>query len=195
MTEAKKETQAPIYTSRKFIIGMITIAITVLAPFVGSKMGWSESMTNQIILVVLGIGGSLIGAHAFTDASITKAKLALEDGRAARAATETSREQSLSMIETLSPMVSQLLSVIQSVRKSNATPAVPDAEENEDAARAIWEYVTGTERKAVGISEDEEGTVIAYGAPFAPGADPSVTTTVTTTVSSEVKAPDDEEIG
>ncbi len=29
MTEAKKETQAPIYTSRKFIIGMITIAIII----------------------------------------------------------------------------------------------------------------------------------------------------------------------
>ena len=78
MSEEQKNVSPPIYTSRKFIIGMITMAMAILVPIIGPRFGLTIEVANEIMLAVVALGGAMIGAHAYTDAAATKAMIRVE---------------------------------------------------------------------------------------------------------------------
>lgn len=64
--------EALMLTSRKVKIFITTVAAMVGAIVAGGYFDIAQDVVNQLMALIAGLGGILMGAHAYTDAKVTK---------------------------------------------------------------------------------------------------------------------------
>ena len=128
--------------SRKLNIVLGTLMSIFGVVFGGPALGLTAEAIEQLITIIAGLGGLFVGAHAYTDAKVTRKVIEAEARAAETEVRAASPRQSVagemqSFVEALAPVIEKILAPPPPLSDTRIRPPAPAeypvVDENDDA--------------------------------------------------------------